>query len=297
MRCRERQRGIALVTVLWLLLLLSLLAMGALRDARTESNLTRNSLEAAEARSLADAGIQRAILELLKDDDERVWRHDGSSNPWIFGDGQLRIAISDEGGKIDLNRASPLLLKGLLRAAGVERRTADALADAVIDYRDDDSLRRLNGAEDQDYRDAELPYEAKDAPFERVEELRQVVGMTESLFARIEPAVTVHSRNAKINIAAAPKLALLALPGVAPSDVDAYLAGRQTSQGDLDRSLLGVDPESKTALLLSSVGRGRFFQLRVEARTPAGALFIRRAIVRVVRSARPPYRFEAWEQG
>ncbi len=59
------QRGLALVTVLWVLMLLALIAASFTRTTRTEINLTRNLIEAAEAEALADAGVYQAIYALL----------------------------------------------------------------------------------------------------------------------------------------------------------------------------------------------------------------------------------------
>ena len=58
-RCRDR-RGLALVTVLWVLMLLSLMAASFMKTTRTEVNITRNLIENAEAEALADAGVYLA---------------------------------------------------------------------------------------------------------------------------------------------------------------------------------------------------------------------------------------------
>ncbi len=59
------QRGLALVTVLWVLVLLSLIAASSTKTTRTEIYVTRNLIEAAEAEALADAGVYQAIYALL----------------------------------------------------------------------------------------------------------------------------------------------------------------------------------------------------------------------------------------
>ncbi len=59
------QRGLALVVVLWVLVLLSVMAASFTYATRTEVNLTRNLIEAAEAEALADAGVYQAIYALL----------------------------------------------------------------------------------------------------------------------------------------------------------------------------------------------------------------------------------------
>ena len=51
------QRGLALVTVLWVLMLRALVAASFTKTARTEINLARNLIESAKTEALADAGV------------------------------------------------------------------------------------------------------------------------------------------------------------------------------------------------------------------------------------------------
>ena len=60
-------------------------------------------------------------------------------------------------------------------SGGADRKLAPRIADAVLDWRDDNSLRRPNGAEDRDYRTADRPGGAADAPFAHIGELRQLL--------------------------------------------------------------------------------------------------------------------------
>jgi DNA uptake protein ComE-like DNA-binding protein len=57
-------------------------------------------------------------------------------------------------------------------------RMTDALAAAVVDWRDTDSNPGENGAEDDIYARLNPPYRCKNAPFESIEELRLVYGFT-----------------------------------------------------------------------------------------------------------------------
>ena len=182
-----RPRGIALVAVLWVLVLLSVMAAGLLRDTTVETQTARNLLDNAEARALADAGVYRAVIGLMDRDAEARWQSDGRAYPWAFGDGALRIIIFDEAGKIDLNLAPDDLVEGLFLALGAEPEHARLLVHAIADFRDTDDIARADGAEDADYRAAGLAWEAKDAPFETVAELEQVLGMTRALYALAAP--------------------------------------------------------------------------------------------------------------
>lgn len=292
----SRQRGLALVSVLWVLALLSLLAAGFTRTTRTEINLVRNQAENAQAEALADAGVHRAILGLMTQDPEAAWRADGTVYAWRFGGGEIRAAAHDEGGKIDLNQATDDLLRGLLTAVGVEADAATALVDAIADFRDPDSLRRLNGAEDSDYRQEALPHDAKDAPFEDVEELRQVLGMTPDLYAAIVPALTVHARQRRPHEPTAPELVRAAMAGRTASEAEESEADEQPSPAEAEAearapvdeaAVLDETPRSLGAETAVPRSRARVFTIHAEGRTETGAVFARDALVRVAGGGRP----------
>lgn len=213
-KLKQASQGIALVLVLWVLTLLGVIATSFAKSMRTETELARQLTLSAQARALAEAGIYRGILDLfmLRRDPLAGWQANGVVYKTIkMGRGKVRIAIQDEAGRIDLNSAQEQLLDALLLAAGVDDQARATLIDAIIDWRDTDNLRRLHGAEDEEYKSAGLPYGAKDGPFNSVEELNQVLGMTPDLYRRLAPALTVHSHRPNVDINLAPPVVLQAL--------------------------------------------------------------------------------------
>ena len=145
-------------------------------------------IENAQARALADAGVYRAAAALLSRREADRWLADQTPYTLALGGGSVRISIQYEGGKIDLNTASDPLLRGLFRSVGLDQATSEALMDAVADWRDENGLRRLKGAEEPDYRAAGLPLGPKNGSFETVEELRQVIGVTPEPLMHLVPA-------------------------------------------------------------------------------------------------------------
>src|SRR5262249_46653808 len=105
-----------------------------------------------------------------------------------------------------------------------------ALVDAIEDFRDPDNERQPDGAEDRDYQTAGLSHGAKDGPFETVEELQQVIGMTSDLYRLVAPALTVDSRRPAVHPAYAPAMVLKAIPGMDPDALNAFLKVR-TQEG------------------------------------------------------------------
>jgi hypothetical protein len=202
----ERQRGIALLMVLWALVLLALLATVFGGNARTEVFLARNLVENAQAEALADAGLYRAIAGLTKEPREGGFRGDGRVYTWLASGGEVRFSIRDEGGKIDINQASEILLRELFVAVGVEPKRSADLADAIVDFRDEDSGKRPRGAEERDYVAAGLPYGPKNEPFELVDELIYVLGMTPDLYRKVASLVSVRGQESPHEYTAAPEV-------------------------------------------------------------------------------------------
>lgn len=188
-------RGAALLLVLWLIGLLTALIGAFALSARTENLQGRVLVRGLVAQNAARAGLEYAMTRVAMTDQKLQWQPDGRPHPWAYGDAKLEITIVDENGKIDLNQADAVLLTALLQGAGkLEQGEAARLAGAIIDWRDADTLSQpAGGAEDADYASAGRPYGAKDAEFESVAELEQVLGFTPALYARIEPHVTVYS--------------------------------------------------------------------------------------------------------
>ncbi len=102
----------------------------------------------------------------------------GDARFWLIGRGDQQtlpdlplFGLVDEASKLNLNTATREMIE-LLPGMTVE------LATAIIDWRDSDDTPTEGGAEDEVYLRLDPPYRCKNAPFESVEELRLVYGMT-----------------------------------------------------------------------------------------------------------------------
>lgn len=205
---RRGERGIALVLVLWVIALLTVIALGLTTTQRTESALTQNQIDGARFRALADAALNLAALNLLSTPletvaPEEVWIPDGVPRTLLFDGERLEITLFNEGSRLDLNRATREQLIALMDLAWdpetYDPAKVDMLADAIIDWRDEDDMTQLNGAEDPDYAAEGLAYGAADMPFRSVEELRQVLGMPPELYNRLAPDLTVDNPSGGID--------------------------------------------------------------------------------------------------
>ena len=302
-----KPRGIALVIVLWGLVLLAVIAAAFTTETRTEVTLARNLVENAKAKALADAGVHAAMLGLRRREVEKRWRADGTVYSMASGEGEVSIVIIDEAGKIDLNAAPDELIQGLFTAVGLEESAAQALAAAIADFRDADDETHIGGAEDAEYRAAGLPYGPKNEPFEAVEELHQVLGMTRELYALAAPGLTVHSRSRGVDVTVAPAIVLQALPGVDPAAVEAFAEQRagqialgQPGAGRMAGAQLGgarITTLPGLGRQYAARSRGRVFTVRAEARVRSGAIFVREAVISMTRNIERPFNIHAWRRG
>jgi general secretion pathway protein K len=209
-----------------------------------------------------------------------------------FEGAKLRIAIYDETGKIDLNVADPALLTALFASAGLAQREAEALAAAVRDWVDPDDLVSVNGAEEAEYRAAGRPYKPRNAPFETVAELQQVLGMSFELYRELEPLVTIYSGRAQPNPAYAPPEVLALLPGMTPEMVQLFVEQRQRPQ--VPGQPLPLTLPDGTPVFAQ--GGGLTYTIVSRATLDSGASASLEATVRLGASmvARRPFRVVRW---
>ncbi len=286
----ERQAGMALMLVLWVLVLLSVIAGEFCYATRTEVNTVRNFKEETEAYYIAQAGLYRAIQGLLIEElrtaaaevvevkeapgeeaEEAIrWRVNAPIPPVAFGAGRFTVKIDNESGKVDLNNAGPDMLRMLLGGFDLEEHEKDVIVDSILDWRDEDDLHRLNGAEDDYYSNLDNPYPCKDGPFEAVDELLLVRGVTAEIFyGGLRDMVTVNrqaydggaeavfgrlvrvkrSAAGKVNINAASPSMLKVLPGMTEELAAKVVEYRQVRDIEASSELAAiVGPEAYAAL-------------------------------------------------
>ncbi len=290
------ERGMVLVVVLWIIALLSIMAASLAYSTRTETALATHHIERAQARALAEASVAYGVIHALSPNASEIWSVDGVTRDWHLGPGQARVRIIDASGKIDLNHANRELLRGLFTNAGVAEEEVDGLLDVIEDWRDPDDERRLNGAEEDDYLAADRSSGPRNAPFESVEELQQVLGMTQALYEQIYRELTVYSKQAGINPAMASAAVLKAVPGMDPEVVDEYFELRAES---IDQDLPLPSPPNVGSYLARS--QRLAYHVSVEARTEGDArLFVEAAVAlergRSRRNTGLIYKILAWRE-
>jgi len=229
----HKEGGFALIMVLWVIIILMVIAMSFSLLAKTETRAALFFRDSLAESLLAQAGLERALMEIyyrrtnlnktIIPDSGEVSRVDGTIIEGNIGDDRYVVRIFNEAGRINLNTLNDrnkIILDNLLVNLGVPKDTADTIVDSALDWMDKDPLHRLNGAEDDYYQSLPTPYKTKNAPFDTVEELLLVKGVTpDILFGTKDHKgliqfVTVYGDASNINVNVAPKEVIMALPGV-----------------------------------------------------------------------------------
>lgn len=279
---QRRARGAALLLVMWLIALLTALVGAFALTSHMENLQGRVLVRGIVAEQAARAGFEYAMTRVDTPDPQRNWLPDGRAYTWRFDDAEVEIRLIDEAGKVDINAADATLLSGLMRAVGAEPDVAAGVASAILDWRDPDLLTQpQGGAEDPDYAAAERAYGAKDAPFDTVAEVEQVLGMTPALYEKVAPHLTVYSGNAQPEAAFASAEVLTAM-GQDPAQ--AMAQRRQTGPGDAG-GLVATPSGTYSIASRARLRNGREAVLRVVARAGGSG---------VPGSAYTPLR---WEEG
>lgn len=279
----KEQEGVAMIVVLWMIMVMMTLAASLVYATRTETSMVDYSRRTATARAIADAAAHYAVMQLfIPNLKERDLKLGGAPLLWNYEGAKVEIRVVGENGLIDINYASRALLQAILKQAGLNDEATGRMLDILEDFRDVDDLRRLNGAEDKDYEREELAFGAKDAPFERIEELQQVMGMTPQLYQVLTRFLTVNSGAAGINPMLAPRQTLLLLAEGDAAKVDAYMQKREESGGQY------VQPDFGAAFLDASQQPLYRMQIRVYTDETAPPYFEERSM-RLRPGQAPPF--------
>lgn len=183
---RRRHRGTVLVAAMIIIFALVAMVLVMGQSARVEAMASANQAAGAEAAVIA-RGAEQYVLGLLSEStdppemlDERYFAavELGTGYFWLlrpdYDDTTLpEFGLVDESSKLDLNRVTR---DGLLNMPGM----TEELASAIIDWRDEDDTPETAGAESDTYL-ARSSYEAKNGPFEMVEEMLLLNTMTREL--------------------------------------------------------------------------------------------------------------------
>ena len=220
----KNNKGIALVITLLVLTLLIVLILEFNSGMRVEARAAANFRDDIKAYYLAKSGVTFAIA-VLEDDDKTDQNFDALNENWAqklppipFGDGFVTVEITDENSRINVNKMSTGFgsvnsdnMRALMGRFLKQFELEEDIANAIADWTDQDDIERMpGGSESNYYGGLEDSYEAKNKPFDSLQELRLVKGLEGETYNKLHKFLTVHS-DGWLNINTAGKEVLMSL--------------------------------------------------------------------------------------
>ena len=255
MKIRRCQGGIVLVFALWVLGILTILAVSVAAGIRQKIFLVARLDERSRMSYLLEAAVRKTAgyiyqemelsnfdytptvkMNLMNNASELSVISLGRDNAGVGyiavdGDDQaLRWGVVDEESKINLNKADPVTLTNLLmNVLSLKDEDASKLAQALLDWREFGEGEVTGFFSDDYYTNLQYPYPKKSAAYQALDEILLVKGMNKKMYDRLINYVTIYGDGA-VNINTASKVALMAL-GLADTTVDKILAARRGKDG------------------------------------------------------------------
>jgi general secretion pathway protein K len=259
-----KARGFALIIVLWTLVLLSFVMTHMVTAGRTETRIAANFVANADAETQADGAGVETIFRVI-DTSPSHWDVGGGPYGLRMKQAKATITIASEAGKVNPNTASQQMLAALMSAVGAQPSQAASVSRAMLDWRQSDENNK-NDTERKiaQYRSARLDYAPPGAPFESLDEIQRVIGMTPDLYRRLKPNLSIYQTG----------------------DPDISVASPAVAKALRTLNLPPQPPNGDVTQIVSIVAR---------VVTDRGGHFLRRAVVRIDPPESGTYGILAWD--
>ena len=173
-------KGLILVAVLWMVALMTAIAAIVGQTSRLNQKMAVSATDEVRCKWACRAGTENAIAILAEDlRDSDCLLDTWSDSEEDFNDVVLErcrysVRVTDEAGKLNINTVTK---EQLMALPDME----EAIADAILDWRDGDDDPQAQGAEAGYYENLPVPYKIRNGPLRTIRELLRVKGVTEDL--------------------------------------------------------------------------------------------------------------------
>ncbi len=198
---RSRENGVALITILLVVVIATVLGVAMVRDQNMMILKARNFFNQSQARQYALGGEELARQILWQDFQEDL-KKDHLLEDWAeqemqfdFEDGEVRIQIDDMQGRLNVNSlasSSPSGAQARVRFINLFAEVGIDLVyvDRIADWIDADTNVRPMGAEDFEYLGLDRPYRTGGQMMVDITELRLLLDMDREIYQQLLPYVT-----------------------------------------------------------------------------------------------------------
>lgn len=238
-RFRNR-RGFAMITALWLVVAITVVALQFSYEAHERYMLGINAAERGVARAavigalaLEQAQLERALRQRNTGSNAARLR---SSDPWIDVDSTftgpvdidsiiVMVDAKPGGRRLNVNSMNEEQLRAFFGNLLKDVSASDELAQSIMDWRDQDDQARVRGGERDYYLKDNRMVLPANAPFREVDDLLDVRGMTPEILEKARPYLRTYG-NGTINLNTADEPVLRAIPGMTDVILARILATR-----------------------------------------------------------------------
>lgn len=239
----SKERGLALLVVLWIVASAALLVSAFNATVRSGTVFMASEVELTKAQAHLDAGLEIAAAKLIDEEKKTRWQADGIAHHISFAGRDLTIVIDDPNGRIDLNKTSDEVLLGLFSQFTESNLKAKRLRDLIVRVRGKRSGKNDKGdplkqskksgkAAPPNSNTSKSTKPAAKLAFLDVTELRRMEGLPYDLYQKIAPYLTVYSRDGLINPMSAPDKVLTSIPKLTSIDIARFRASQEDSIAD-----------------------------------------------------------------
>ena len=240
----KSRKGFVLFTVLGILAILSTLMIAISINTRSVTKEVTYIRKTANFPALAKSGLELAAAKILAREEPKPL---SGAFSFSTASGSGAGTYRNLAGLVDLNSAPMELLSALMKSAFANEADSQELAALIIDWRDDNQQREIDGQpEAADYAGTRNT-RPKNAPFQSLLELAQLPQMNPALLSSIFPRATVFSGKPTLHAALADPSVLLHLNGLQPTTVSALRALVQsTGTSSSLQEIINSDPVLQT---------------------------------------------------
>jgi len=275
------QQGIALITILLVVVIATVLGVAMVRDQNITIQRTRNFFNQSQAKQYALGG-EELSRQILWEDFDQGENRDYLQEEWAtsglqfeFEEGEVQIQIEDLQGRLNVNslgKVGPasgqarMRFTNLFAQLGVDQVYVDRIADWI----DADANVRQLGAEDFEYLALETPYRTSGQMIVDISELRLLLDLDRDTYEALSPYVAaLPYADSELNINTAPAMVLQSISSRLGIEIADVLVTTRDEQQGFESVTEFLQSPDVAGMGISDRGLGvqsAFFEIRVRAR-------------------------------
>jgi general secretion pathway protein K len=274
---RRSEQGGVLVATLLIILMLIVLVNSMSAFVVNKYTVLAIDDDAVELEALTLSGLESGVFKVLTTPPELAVT---GSQIIHLAAGEISLTWIGETARINLNLATRDWIADVIKSVASPSDNPDAIADELEQRRIATGMSEANAPS----------LSGRSGPLAHPSELLSLPGMTDRLFARLEPLVTLYTASATIDPRLASEALLATLPGMTEPRLRELLDLRLRDDADMTRIL----EESGEARQFLDFAKGVTFRFRVEASLKNGTQLKTEIVAALYPDDTEPYRVLYW---